>query len=91
MRMLMLYIKPFFSLLHTKITLSMEVRITKIPIRLIKVDIVEAIKIAYENNIYAYDAYYLEAAKRQGIRIFSMDTKMLEIAKAINISLMEVV
>lgn len=64
---------------------------TKIPIRLINIQIAEAIRIAYENNIYAYDAYYLEAAKRLGIRIFSLDSKMIEIARKINISVMEVV
>jgi predicted nucleic acid-binding protein len=35
-----------------------------IPIELLSIDIAEALKIAWKYNIYAYDAYYLEAAKR---------------------------
>jgi predicted nucleic acid-binding protein len=47
-----------------------------IPIRNIKVDIEKALKIACKYNIYAYDAYYLEAAYRQKLPLITFDKLM---------------
>lgn len=62
----------------------------KIPIRLISVDIEKALEIASDNNIYAYDAYYLEIAKRLKINIMTLDLQMKKIAGQMNIPIMEV-
>ena len=34
-----------------------------IPVRLVSVEILKALKLALEFNIYAYDAYFLECAR----------------------------
>jgi predicted nucleic acid-binding protein len=47
-----------------------------IPIRNIKVDIEKALKIACKFNIYAYDAYYLEAAYRLKLPLITFDELM---------------
>jgi len=62
----------------------------KIPVRLIEIDIKSALEIAIKNNIYAYDAYYLEIAKRLKIAMLTLDNKMIEVAKQMKISIIEV-
>ncbi len=53
----------------------------KMPIRLIEPNIEKALKIAAEENHYAYDAYYIECALSRGIPLFSLDNGLIEIAK----------
>lgn len=62
----------------------------KIPVRLVDVDIKVALKIASEYNIYAYDAYYLEIARRLKFNLLSLDKKMISVASEIGIHLLEV-
>ncbi len=52
----------------------------QIPVRLIEIDIANALTIALSYNIYAYDAYYLELAKRLKLVILSLDQKLIEVA-----------
>ena len=47
-----------------------------IPVRLLKVKVAEALKISCKYNIYAYDAYYLEVAKRLRLPMLTYDTTM---------------
>jgi len=61
-----------------------------IPLHLEPVNIDEALVIACMFNIYAYDAYYLELAKRLKIPLLTLDGKMKDIAKTLDIKLMEV-
>jgi len=61
-----------------------------IPSHLMSVDIEKALDIACTFNIYAYDAYYLELAKRLKIPLLTLDSQMKEIAEALKIKLMEV-
>ena len=61
-----------------------------IPVRLVESYINLAIQIACENNIYAYDAYYLDAANRHNIPLLTLDTRMQEIAKKMSIQILEV-
>ena len=49
-----------------------------------------ALDIVCTFNIYAYDAYYLELAKRLKIPLLTLDSQMKEIAEALEIKLMEV-
>ena len=51
-----------------------------IPMQEVDVDLGEALEIALRNQIYAYDAYYLAAAKRHRIELLSLDQKMIEVA-----------
>lgn len=62
----------------------------KIPVRLVDVDIEGALQIASNYNIYAYDAYYLEIARRFKLNLFSLDKRMLSVAIDMGIGLLEV-
>lgn len=53
----------------------------KIPVRLIEPDISKALRIAAEENHYAYDAYYIACALDSKIPLYSLDSRMMEIAK----------
>ena len=59
---------------------------SSIPVRLVSVHIEKALKIAIEYNLYAYDAYYIECAKRLRIPILSLDSKLNKVADELSIS-----
>ena len=63
---------------------------SRIPVRLVDVDVKAAIQIASDYGIYAYDAYYLEAARRLKFNLLSLDKKMMSVASEIGIRLLEV-
>lgn len=63
----------------------------QIPVRLIDTEVKSALEIAIKNNIYAYDAYYLEVAKRLKTPILTLDHKMIEVAGTMNITTLEVI
>jgi len=58
--------------------------------RSLKENIGEALRLSSRHNIYAYDAYYLEAASRYGCPLFSLDSRMKEVGKMEKIPIMEV-
>lgn len=62
----------------------------KIPIQFIEVSLSEALAIAYELNIYAYDAYFLDCAIRSKASLLSIDKTLLEKAEQIGISVKEI-
>ncbi len=62
----------------------------QIPVRLIDANVQKSLQIAADYHIYAYDAYYLEAAKRLKCSLMTLDTKMKEIARDLGIHLLEV-
>ena len=62
---------------------------TTIPIDIIKVDIEKALKIACKYKIYAYDAYYLEVAKRLKLPLITFDGLMKKIGLDLKINIME--
>lgn len=53
----------------------------KIPVRLVEPNIEKAVRIAAEENHYAYDAYYIACALDMGLPLFSLDNGLIEIAK----------
>jgi len=59
----------------------------KIPLKTIETDIEKALEIACDFNIYAYDACYLEAAKRLNIPLFTFDDNMKKVAKELGIKI----
>ncbi len=63
---------------------------TAIPVRLVDVKIKDAINISLKYNIYAYDAYYLEVAKRMKLSLLTLDKQMIKIAGSLNINILEV-
>ena len=56
----------------------------------IDVDLEEALNIALRNRIYAYDAYYLTAAKKHRVELLSLDGKMIEVARKEGIKIKEI-
>jgi predicted nucleic acid-binding protein len=61
----------------------------KIPIKILDIDIEKALKISCKFNIYAYDAYYLEAAKRLKLPLITFDTSMKTVALNMGIHILE--
>jgi predicted nucleic acid-binding protein len=62
---------------------------TRIPLRLLEVDIENALRIACKYAIYAYDAYYLEMASRLGMPLLTLDRLMKEIALKLKLKVLE--
>jgi predicted nucleic acid-binding protein len=69
--------------------LNAQATVNKIPVRLINVDIQSALKLAIEFNIYAYDAYFLQCAKSMSCPLLTLDKKMKQVAKKLNIQVLE--
>jgi len=59
-----------------------------IPLRIIKVNMENALKIACKYKIYAYDAYYLEAAHRLKLPLITFDAPMKKIGLEIKINVL---
>lgn len=62
----------------------------EIPVRFVNVAIDSALEISLKHDIYAYDAYYLETAKRLNLQLLTLDQKMKSIAQEMDISLLGV-
>lgn len=62
---------------------------SKVPVRLVSIDILKALKLALEFNIYAYDAYFLQCAKSLSYPLFTLDKRMKEVAINLNIEVLE--
>tara|TARA_R110002072_G_C7767042_1_gene518831 strand:+ start:89 stop:478 length:390 start_codon:yes stop_codon:yes gene_type:complete len=60
-----------------------------IPVRLVQPDIKSALELALRFNIYAYDAYFLQAALSLNCPLLTLDKKMKEVAKQLNIVVLE--
>ena len=76
--------------LHRKQIIECYSIFQKIPVRLIDVNIQASLKIAVDYGIYAYDAYYLEIAKRFTCSLLSLDKRMQEVAADLGIHVLEV-
>lgn len=62
---------------------------SRTPVRLVQVDIRKALELALEFNIYAYDAYFLQAATSLFCPLITLDKRMQQVARAINIQVLE--
>jgi len=60
----------------------------KIPLKMVEIDLEKTLEIAWNFKIYAYDAFYLEAAKRLGFPLISFDRGMIKIAKELNLTVL---
>ncbi len=63
--------------------------VSLIPVRLVSVDIQQALKLALDYNIYAYDAYFLQCAKQLSSPLLTLDKGMKKIARKLKIELVE--
>ena len=61
-----------------------------IPLRYIKPDFVNALKISKQTNMYAYDAYFLDCAIRHKAPLLTLDRKLKIAAQNLNVETMEV-
>jgi len=59
----------------------------KIPIKTIEIDIERALEIAWNYKIYAYDACYLESAKRLNLPLLTFDGNMIKVGKELGINI----
>lgn len=60
-----------------------------IPLRYIKPDFVNALKISKNANLYAYDAYFLDCAIRHKAPLLTLDRKLKISAQNLNLETME--
>jgi predicted nucleic acid-binding protein len=60
-----------------------------IPLRYIKPDFVNALKISKHANLYAYDAYFLDCAIRHKAPLLTLDRKLKIAAQNLNLETME--
>jgi predicted nucleic acid-binding protein len=61
-----------------------------IPLRYIKPDFVNALKLSKQSNTYAYDAYLLDCAVRHKAPLLTLDRKLKTAAQNLNVKTMEV-
>jgi predicted nucleic acid-binding protein len=61
-----------------------------IPLRYIKPDFVNALKISKQTNMYAYDAYFLDCAIKHKAPLLTLDKKLKKTALKLKIETMEV-
>lgn len=85
-----------FSALFKRKKISFEQAIAgfeifmQIPIRYPDTDFNNAIKISYEHNIYAYDAYFLSLAQKHKCPFITLDGPLQKIAIKMGIKVVEV-
>jgi predicted nucleic acid-binding protein len=61
-----------------------------IPIRFREVDMGLAMEIAYEHDLYAYDAYVIACARESRCALISLDKSLLNAARVARVSIVEV-
>jgi predicted nucleic acid-binding protein len=76
------------KLTHDEATSAFEA-VSLIPVRLVPVDIRQALSLALEYNIYAYDAYFIQCAKQMACPLITLDNRMKQVANDLNIKVME--
>ena len=62
----------------------------RIPVRLVDVELDEAIKLANELNIYAYDAYLIRCAIKYRSPLLSLDQSLVNSARSTKAQILEV-
>lgn len=60
-----------------------------IPVKLVHPDISKSLEIALKFNIYAYDAYFLQCALSQSCPLLTLDRRMQDVARQLNITVLE--
>jgi predicted nucleic acid-binding protein len=61
-----------------------------IPIRYIQPDFANALTVAHQVNMYAYDAYFLDCALKLNAPLLTLDGKLMTVAKNLNVITWEV-
>lgn len=61
----------------------------RIAVKLTPVKIHDALRIAIRFNVYAYDAYYLQCCVENKLPLISLDDRMCDVARNLNIKVVE--
>lgn len=61
-----------------------------VPIRYLAVDLENALSIAHANNMYAYDAYFLDCASRHAAPLLTLDRSLRRAAEKTGVCVLEV-
>ena len=61
-----------------------------IPLRYVEPDFFNVLKLSKNNNMYAYDAYFLDCAIRHKAPLLTLDRKLKVATQNINIEIMEI-
>lgn len=61
-----------------------------VPLRLIEVNIGEAIKTAIDLGLYAYDGYLVQLARSRGLPLLTLDIRLRAAASGVGVQLLEV-
>lgn len=69
--------------------MAVEETVRRIPVRLAGVDIRLSLEIAVKNNIYAYDAYFLQCARTYSYPLLTLDQRMKQVAGELGIQVLE--
>lgn len=69
--------------------LKAQTAANNIPVRLVNVDILAALKLAIDFNIYAYDAYFIQCAKSLSCPLLTLDKRMKQVASELKIEVLE--
>ena len=62
----------------------------QIPIRFVDVGLADAIELAAEHNLYAYDAYLIVCAREMRCKLVSLDHALLRVANDVGVEVLEV-
>ena len=62
---------------------------SRIPVRLIGVDVQASLQLALRHNIYAYDAYFLQCARVFSRPLLTLDRRMRKLADQLGIKVLE--
>jgi len=63
---------------------------SSIPIRYIEPDFIKVLHLSKENNMYAYDAFFIDCAIRYKAPLLTLDKKLKAIANSLNLDTLEV-
>lgn len=69
--------------------LEAEKSVGRIPVRLVSTDIHSSLQLALEQDIYAYDAYFLQCARELSCPLLTLDRRMKQAAAEIGIKVLE--
>ena len=69
--------------------LLVEKATRRIPVRLVDVDVQASLELAFEHEIYAYDAYFLRCALELSQPLLTLDSRMQHVAQRLGIQLLE--
>jgi len=58
-------------------------------VSLVSIDIQKALELALKYNIYAYDAFFLQCAQSLSCPLITLDKRMKQVARDLNIKLLE--